>query len=131
MIFVDTNYFLRLILSEISLQHKRAKKMFESAAAGKIKLFTSVIVFFEIYWVLTSFYKKNKKQIIQTLDDILKMDFILFEQKEILVKMLKIFKNTNFDLEDCYNLVYAKEKNAKDFKTFDKKLGKKFAKNLL
>lgn len=126
MIFVDTNYFLRLLLKDVAKQHQEAKKLFQKGALGEIKLFTSTIVFFEIYWVLSSFYKQKKAKIIETLTDILKMSFIFLEKKELLQKALKIFAKTNLTLEDSYNLVYAKEIGAEDFKTFDKKLKNKF-----
>ena len=52
MIFIDTNYFLRFLLADISSQHNQAKTIFKQAASGKISLFTSAVVIFEIYWVL-------------------------------------------------------------------------------
>lgn len=126
MIFVDTNYFLRLLLRDVEKQHQKAKRLFQEAAVGKIKLFTSVIVFFEIYWVLASFYRKRKSKIAQVLRDLLKMDFVKLEEKSLLEKAVKTFNQTNLDLEDSFNLVYAHRMKAKDFKSFDKRLRDKF-----
>lgn len=126
MIFVDTNYFLRFLLKDVSKQHQKAKRLFEEAALGKVKLFTSLIVFFEIYWVLSSFYGKKKKELISILQNILKMSFIQIEQRERLQKAVIIFKKENFDLEDAFNLVYAKNKKATVFQTFDRKLSRRF-----
>ncbi len=127
MIFVDTNYFLRFLLNDIKQQHKEAKKLFIQASEGEASLFTSTIVIFEIYWVLSSFYEKDKVQISQTLNNVLK-DFIFIHlpERTLLLKALEIYTTTNFDLEDSYNLVYANKKQAEDFKTFDKKLLKEF-----
>jgi len=122
MIFVDTNYFLRFLVKEDILQHRKAVKLFESAAKGNIKLFTSIVVFFEIYWVLTSFYKKEKAHVAELLREILRMNFIKYESGELLVQAVAIFQKTNLDLEDAYNLLYAKKLKAKKFLTFDKKL---------
>jgi len=126
MIFVDTNYFLRLILRDSNTQHDQAKKLFQEGAEGTKELFTSLLVMFEIYWVLASFYQKNKNEIIKVLQNILQMDFIQFKQKDCLNRALRIYKNENLDLEDCYNLIFAKNNKAKNFKTFDKKLAKRF-----
>jgi len=130
MIFVDTNYFLRLLLADNKDQYLTAKKLFQDGASGKVKLFSSTIVFFEIYWVLNSFYKQKKAKIIKALFAILKMNFVRFEEENSLTKAVRIFKNTNLDLEDSYNLVYAQKNKTSDFKTFDKKLRNKFKNNL-
>lgn len=128
MIFVDTNYFLRFLLNDISEQHKQVKDLFLSGSEGKVNLVTSTIVFFEIYWVLSSYYEKEKPEIVKVLEKILKLTFIELKERELLINSLKLFEKTNFDLEDCYNLYYAKHQKADSFKTFDKKLEKKFSK---
>ena len=126
MTFVDTNYFLRFLLADVDEQHQKAKKLFEDAASGKVKLFTSTIVFFEIYWVLASFYEKDKKQLTKILSDLLLMSFVKLIERDLLKQALEVFTKSNLDLEDSFNLVYAKKKKARIFKTFDKKLGKKW-----
>ena len=128
MIFVDTNYFLRFLLKDNKPQHLEAKQLMLGGATGKLKLFTSTIVFFEIYWVLTSYYGKNKTELVDTLNEILNLRFIEIQERPFLTISLKIFSQNNISLEDCYNLIYAKSHNAKAFKTFDLKLGRIFKK---
>ena len=125
MIFVDTNYFLAWLLEERDQQHRQAKELFQEAAAGKKKLTSSVIVFFEIYWVLTSFYAKKKAEIVSALDNLLKLSFIKWENRNLLVESMAIFTATNLDLEDSYNLAFIRKKKIRSVKTFDKQLLKK------
>lgn len=61
MIFVDTNYFLRFLLADQEEQHQTAKALFKKAAIGEVDLFTSLIVFFEVYWVLGEFLQERKR----------------------------------------------------------------------
>ncbi len=126
MIFVDTNYFLRFLLKDNIRQHQEAKDLFLKGAKGQIKLFTSLLVIFEIYWVLTSFYRKQKGEATRVLGKILDLDFIKIQDKELLKEALGVYQKTTLELEDCYNLFLAKKKGAQDFKTFDKKLKKYF-----
>lgn len=126
MIFVDTNYFLRLLLKDVKNQHQKAKKLFEGGAKGDEKLFTSTIVFFEIYWVLSSFYEKSKNETVPILGKILQMRFVELKERDLLENALEVFEDENIDLEDAYNLVYAQENNASNLVTFDKKLTKLF-----
>lgn len=122
MIFVDTNYFLRFLLKDVPRQHQEAKRLFLDGAQGKVKLFTSLVVIFEIYWVLSTFYERNKTQVAGILEEILNLNFIEIENKRLLEEALKIYQKTTLDLEDAFNLIFARSKNAKEFKTFDKKL---------
>lgn len=120
--FIDTNYFLRLLLKDNVKQFSEVYSIFQLAVNQEVKIYTSVIVFFEIYWVLSSFYKKNKSKTINFLDKILVMDFLEIENRQILQETLFLFKAHNIDLEDCYNMAYAKNINANEFATFDKKI---------
>ena len=58
MVFVDTNYFLRFLLNDVSDQHASARQLFEDGARGVRQLCTSLVVMFEVYWVLSSFSVK-------------------------------------------------------------------------
>lgn len=120
--FIDTNYFLRLLLKDDKKQFNIVYKLFQEAVINKVKLHTSVIVFFEIYWVLSSFYKKNKQLCINLLDKILKMDFIQIENRDILKIALELYRLTGISLEDCYNISYSKIISVSEFATFDKKI---------
>ncbi|PIV37526.1 hypothetical protein COS31_04290 [Candidatus Roizmanbacteria bacterium CG02_land_8_20_14_3_00_36_15] len=122
--FVDTNYFLRLLIKDNKNQYNAAYELFNSAIDGKIHLDTTVIVFFEIYWVLASFYKKNKQVVTKFLEKILKMDFVEIENREILVEAIDVFRKYSLDLEDCYNIVFYKKNNLEKFASFDKKVRK-------
>lgn len=126
MVFVDTNYFLRFFLKDIKEQAEKAAELFERGAFGKIQLFTSTIVFFEVYWVLSSSYAKKKSQVIPLLINILSMDYIQFENGSLLAETLHIFEKNTLSLVDSFNLVYAQANNASSFATFDKKLISKF-----
>ncbi|HCR35612.1 hypothetical protein A2130_00805 [Candidatus Woesebacteria bacterium GWC2_33_12] len=128
MTFVDTNFFLRFLLADVTNQHNEAKEFFLKSADGKFSPFTSVIVFFEVYWVILGQFKKDKEKVIQTLKKILSLKFIEIENSDLLEKAVNIYAGSSLGLVDCYNLVYAKSKNAIDFKTFDKDLIKKLLK---
>lgn len=128
MTFVDANYFLRFLLKDHPKQHPIAKKLFMDAAQGSVQVFTSCIVLFEVYWVLSSFYEKKKVDLVPILNKILDMDFIGLTEREIFKEAIGVYLNSGLDLEDSYHLAYSKKCLAKDFKTFDKKLYKLFSK---
>lgn len=126
--FVDTNYFLRLLLKEDEKQFSQVYSLFQKAIKNEVKLYTSVIVLFEIYWVLSSFYKQNKLQVYQYLEKILMMGYIEIEKREIFAFALSFYKKNTLDLEDCYNLAIGEILEVDEFASFDKKLLKCFKK---
>ena len=128
MTFIDTNYLLRFLLKDIDNQYLQAKQLLLKGSRGEEKLTTSTIVFFELYWVLKSYYGKSKSELIVILKKILDLSFIAIKERSILQNSMDYFSSTNFDLEDCYNLSFAKIHELKDFKTFDAKLAKQWSK---
>lgn len=125
--FVDTNFFLRFLLDDIESQHQESEELFIQAAKNKVKLLTSAVVIFEINWVLKSVYQFSKPQIILTLEKALKLK-VKFPEKRIFKMAFTLYKTNNLSLGDCYNLVFVQERKDVEFKTFDKKLLRKFEK---
>lgn len=120
--FVDTNYFLRLFIKDNGDQYDTVYDLFKQAIEGRVHLSTSVVVFFEIYWVLSSFYNDDKKQAIGILRKVLQMDFLSIENKALLRASLELFEITSIEPEDCYNVIYLKSTSLSNFATFDKKV---------
>lgn len=127
-IFVDTNFFLRFLLKDVDAQHQKAKELFLRGSRREVELFTSLIVIFELYWVLASFYQKKKPKTIEVLREVLKLKFIELPERELLMQALEIYQKTTLDLEDSWNLVYAQINKADQFASFDRNLQKLFAK---
>ena len=126
--FIDTNYFLRFLLRDNEKQFAVVDNLLGKASRGEVLLFTSLIVFFEINWVLSSSYGQDRKKITEVLENILSISFISFENREKLEKAFEIFKNSSLELEDCYHLAYFYDELQEngftfgEFLTFDKRL---------
>ena len=127
MIFVDTNYFLRFLLQDVSSQLREAKQLFLKSAKGEVSLATSIVVFFEVVWVLRKSFSKDKQALIDTLMKVLDLKVELAE-RPILVESINLLKESTLSLEDCYNIVFARKQGIKTFKTFDRRLYKEFEK---
>ncbi|MBI2596601.1 PIN domain-containing protein [Candidatus Daviesbacteria bacterium] len=127
MTFVDTNYFLRFLLNDIDSHYQQSKELFLKAARGELELITSVVVFFEVAWVLEASYGQDRDSLTEALYKILTLSLNI-ENRDLLFEVLHLFRNTTLEIEDCYNLLYAKKLKVEDFRTFDDKLEKQFAK---
>lgn len=127
--FIDTNYFLRYLIKDNLKQYKVAYDLIDEALSGNVILISSVIVFFEMVWVMSSFYDFDKNTIIKQLRKLLSLGIIRFENHELLEKSLTLYSQTSIELGDCYNSVFAHSVGVipSHFATFDKKLMTAFA----
>ena len=109
MIFVDANYFVRFLLGEDSQQGREEKRVFDLGSSGEEQLIGSTVVFFEVYWVLHSYYELKKEKLKDALTRVLALKFVRFEERDLLEEAVTMLPNTNYDLEDAYHLVWAKK----------------------
>ena len=125
--FVDTNYFLCFLVKDNEEQSLKAKSLLDDGKIEKVKLFSSTIVFFEIYWVLVSSYEVENAKAMEILSKILEMDFVEFKERKLLQSALDLYGENNLELEDCYNIAYAIRFDKEiEIATFDIKLQKAF-----
>ena len=59
------------------------------------------------------------------LNNLLKLSFIRWVKRGLILEALDTFSQTNLDLEDSYNLAFIRKNKIKAVKTFDKQLQKK------
>lgn len=122
--FVDTNYINRYLLGDILEQYQIVKKLFDEAIAGKVKLISSSLVFFEVCFSLKQFYDLEEVDILDQLFGIAASKIIEFENSELLLEAITASKANNLGIVDNYHLAWAKHFGVSQIKTFDKKLAK-------
>ena len=81
------------------------------------------VIIAEVVWVLKSFYKLPKEDIVKQLVDIISQSWVINPRKKLLVASLGQFVATNFSYADCWALAVSKYKKIK-LETFDKDLQK-------
>lgn len=125
--FVDTNYFLRFLIGDSFDQAKKARDFFADSLRLNRNLISSVVVFFEIYWILDHHYGIKEKRLVDSLLSVLKMS-VDFGDDGVLLNAVLVMSSYGYDLEDSFNMSYALSLGVDEFKTFDKKLQRKFIK---
>ena len=116
---VDSNFILRYLLNDNFEQYKQAKLIFDDVKNGKIHIKLEQVVFVEVIFVLTSFYKVPKEKIIEIMHSLLLYKGINAE-KELLNLALDLFQTHNH-IVDSIIAARAKLSNIEAL-TFDKKL---------
>lgn len=117
---VDANYLLRYLLQDIESQYKLAKVVIENK-----EIFIPDIILAEVVYVLEKLYKVPRKEIANTLKDLINYKNVSVAAKNIISESLDAYAILKFDYADCLLIAYFKIYNLNVF-TFDKKLQKLF-----
>ena len=121
MIFVDTNYFVRLFVADDEQQTEQAIALFQRAEAGRVKLMTLSHILFELAWTLSRRYKVFKIDIIERLEAIMAIPNLFVPDREIISEALIRAKLTNSEFADSYIVVAAERAGADSVATFNAK----------
>lgn len=99
--FVDSNIFLRFLIKDDEQKFKHCRRLFENVEQGKIKIIISPFILAEIVWVLRSFYKFQKQEILKALQAIILLKNLRIRDKSDMAMTLELFENTNAKFIDC------------------------------
>lgn len=123
-IALDTNALLNYRL-ERKPYFQEVKKVFELCLDGKEEIFIPSPVFLECEWVLRSYYKQSKDQIIIFFQELLLLDGIILKDKKDLELALNLYKNSSgISFTDCVILNQIQSFGPDEFLTFDENLKK-------
>lgn len=99
--FIDTNIFIRSLIKEDNKIYNDCLKLLSLIKNNEIKAYTSSLVFAEISWVLDSFYKFNKKEVINALTSISSLSGLKILNNTNPVIALKIYSKFNIKFIDA------------------------------
>lgn len=120
-ILVDTNVILRFLLRDDKNLFKIANSIFKSAESGKTKIYIDELVVAESIWALTSFYKKDKKEVCNLLLKLFSKNWLINPRKNLIFSSLKLCVLTKLSYIDCWVHELSKLEFMK-LETFDKDL---------
>jgi predicted nucleic-acid-binding protein len=119
---IDANIILRYILNDHTELSPKAKGIIEQYSVE-----VTVEVLCEVVYVLTGYYKIDRKTVSTELENFIKQTQCIVPHQGVVLQAFKYFGETVLDFVDCILAGYAKvEKD--EIHTFDKKLQKLIAK---
>ena len=118
--FLDTNIILRFLIGDNQEQFQICRDIIFTASQSDQKLHILPQVIFESMHVLKTHYKTSKSDIVFLIREILDLDHIVFDNKDIFQSGLDIFESKNHSIQDCYYIAYCLT-NQLEFVSFDRK----------
>lgn len=119
--FVDTNIFLRFLTKDDPEKAENCRRLLQTASEGKIKLYTSDLVFAELIWVLQSprTYNLNPVEISDLVTPLATIKGLLFPAKKHFPEMIDLFVSTGINFIDIYNTVMMRSQGLDSVYSYD------------
>jgi predicted nucleic-acid-binding protein len=125
-VLLDTNVLIRFLTGDKNKKYRKLYSFFESLESGEMRVELKLIVLFQVIYVLKSFYKIPKKEIVDGLAELLRYKGIAIKEKKIVQRTLELWREKNVEIVDCYlaanlekdaqNIIYSYDRDFDKFK---------------
>ena len=120
MIAVDSNIFMRWLLSDDKEQADAIAAMVRKFEKGGERLWASDTVVAEVVWVLESVYDVSPKDISRYIESLLDVQTFEFENRERLLRAVELYRAHQVDFIDCYIVASAKDNGITTVVSYDR-----------
>ena len=121
---IDTNVLIRFLVRDDEKQATQVYRRLKKAEREKEVLFVPLLVMLETLWVLESVYEVSRQETLDSIDDLLLMPVLQFENPTVIVGFISTARATNLDFSDLLIAQSAMRSGCESVITFDKKASK-------
>jgi len=124
---IDTNVIVRYLVGTPETLEKKFRGVFPFFAQverGDLEVHLPEVVLFQVFFVLTSFYKVPRETVADKLAALLSFRGIWMPDKPVAQRCMQMLKEKNLDLVDAYLLAWCQEKGGGSVYSFDTDLRK-------
>jgi len=121
---LDTNVLVRFLVKDDEHQSKIVYKAFRQAEIDNNTFFVPLLVVLETLWVLESVYSIARNDILDSINEVLLMPILKFEDQATIQSFIFFARESKIDLSDILIACSAKLSGCKSVLTFDKKASK-------
>jgi uncharacterized protein len=118
---IDTNLLVRYLTEDDPSKANDVKRLLLKAAQGEIRLLIPSVVIAELVWVLQSFYKLERSEIVPLLNAILHTLGVEVSDKAVVSVAITIYRDEAIDFIDAWIVAFAKAAEVRAIYTFDRK----------
>lgn len=122
--YIDKNVILRFLVDKKEDQQEGLKSLFLKMEKGEIKVECFEMIFFQVIFVLKSFYKVEKENIIENMKKVLLLKGFHMKNKRIVERTLELWNSHSDDVIDCYIVAHMEYYGGKELFSYDKKIEK-------
>jgi predicted nucleic-acid-binding protein len=121
---VDTNVIVRFLVRDDERQAQIVYRTFKQVENNKEALFVPLLVVIETIWVLESVYEISRREILESINDLLLMPILEFEAQSAIQSFISSAQETKIELSDLLIAHSSKLSGCNCVLTFDKRASK-------
>jgi len=125
-VLLDTNVILRHALGDDPTHGRQARRLFEQASEGTLRLLVPSLVIAQVVWTLESFYRANREYITGLLEALLETPGVAALEPRVAARCLEVYGTHNIEIVDAYLVALAEETKTPVLATFNKKDFRRF-----
>lgn len=125
-VLLDTNVILRHALGDDPSHRKQARRLFEEAGEGSLRLLVPSLVIAQVVWTLESFYKAGREYIVGLLRALLATPGVTAIEPRVVRRCVEIYGAHNIEIVDAYLVALAEETKTPVIATFNKRDFRRF-----
>lgn len=116
---IDTNIILRFLIGDVPEQLEKSKKLIERIEKREEKVYLPLLCAFEVVFTLEKFYQIPRAEIEEKLSILFSLKGIQIPSKNIFLKALKLYKETNISFADAFVINLMKDSGIDEIYSFD------------
>ena len=118
---LDTNVLVRFLVRDDKRQAETIYRVFKKAESDREVFFVPLLVVLETVWVLESVYKIPRKEILDSVNELILMPILKFETQPAILNFISAARETKMDLSDLLIAHSSKFSGCECVLTFDKR----------
>jgi len=117
---LDANVLLRFLTRDDPVKADKCRALLLRAARGQVELLVTSLTFAEIVWVLESYYKAHRDQIVQQMLKLLALSGVTYPESLQLKHALRLYADTGIDFIDAYQAAHAASAGIERIYSYDR-----------
>jgi len=118
---IDTNLLVRYLTEDDPAKANDVKRLLLKAAQDEVRLLIPSVVIAELVWVLQSFYKLERSEIVPLLNAILHTHGVEVSDKSIVSRAVALYRDSAMDFIDAWIVAFAEGAQVRTIYTFDRR----------
>lgn len=118
---IDTNLLVRYLTEDDPSKANDVKRLLLKATQGELTLLIPSVVIAELVWVLQSFYKLDRGEIVPLLNAMLRTRGVEVSDKAVVSDAIEMYGAATLDFIDAWIAAFAKAADVRAIYTFDRK----------
>jgi uncharacterized protein len=118
---IDTNLLVRFLTGDDPVKAGEVKRLLIRAEEGVVRLLIPSVVIAELVWVLQSFYKLDRSEIVPLLNAIVHTRGLEVGDRPVVSEAIRLYRDGTIDFIDAWIVAYARQAGVRSVYTFDRK----------